>query len=164
MNITKTLLAILDEAFDRPPTPWAYFTNGDGQSGYFGTLDKIDFHDAGRAIAGNSIAAQIQHVTFVICVANESISGNADAPDAPDAEQWRQSWSIDNLDSKTWNRMRHNLRTGYADLRQSVVDTSINDDDTFAKIVGVIAHVAYHLGAIRCKAQAIEQTQPENIE
>jgi len=160
MNFTETLLAILDEAFDRPPTSWAYFTDGNGESSYFGTLDTIDFDDGRRCVAGNSIAAQTQHVLFVIRVATESISGNANAPDA---EQWRQSWSIDNLDSETWDQLRHDLRKGYSELRRSIRDTSVGDDGTFATIVGMLAHVAYHLGAIRCKAQAIAQTSPENL-
>jgi len=160
MTVTKALLAILDEAFDRPPTSWAHFTDGNGDSGYFGTLDTIDFHCARRSIYGNSIASQTQHVLFVIRVATESISGDADAPNA---EQWRQSWSIDNLDSDSWNRLREELRNGYTELRQTIRNASIDDGDTFANIIGVIAHVAYHLGAIRCKAQAIAETEREDI-
>lgn len=160
MNVTETLLAILDEAFDRPPTSWSHFTDGDGQSGYFGTLDSIDFQDAVRSISGNSIAAQTQHVLFVIRVANDLLSGSAGAPDA---ERWRQSWFINDIDSKAWDRMRDEVRTGYGDLRRSIRDASIDDDETLANIVGVIAHVAYHLGAIRCKAQAMKPTQPEDI-
>lgn len=155
MNINETLLAILDEAFDRPAPSWAHFTDGDGQSGYFGTLEKIDFRNARRTIAGTSIAAQTKHVTFVVRVVTESNTANAGAPDA---DQWRQSWSIDDLDSEQWNRMRPELRNAYIDLRQFIRETPTIDDATFANIIGAIVHVAYHLGAIRCKALAIKDT------
>lgn len=159
MNVTETLIAILDEAFDRPPTSWSHFTDGDGQSGYFGTLDNIDFQDARRSVVGNSIAAQTQHVSFVIRVANDLLSG---AAGAPDAERWRQSWSINDINPEIWDRMRDEVRTGYGDLRRSIRNTPIDDDETLTNIVGVVAHVAYHLGAIRCKAQAIKPTQHED--
>lgn len=152
MNVTETILAILDEAFDRPPTSWAHFTDGDGQSGYFATLEKVDFRDARRSIAGNSIAAQTKHVTFVIRVATESSNPNSIAPDA---DQWRESWSIDNLDSDKWNLMCNELRNAYADLRQFILETPINNDVTFANVIGAIVHIAYHLGAIRCKVHAV---------
>jgi hypothetical protein len=155
MNVKETILAILDEAFDRPPTSWAHFTEGDGQSGYFGTLEKIDFRNAGQSIAGNSIAAQTKHVTFVIRVATKSSTANSIAPDA---DQWRQSWSIDDLDSEKWNRMRQELRNAYIELRQFIRETPITDDVTFANVIGAIVHVAYHLGAIRCKALAVNDT------
>lgn len=152
MNVTDTILSILDEAFDRPPTSWAHFTDGDGDSGYFGTLQKIDFRDAQRAIAGTSIAAQTKHVTFVIRVATKSRSTDSDAPDAG---QWRQSWAIDNLDSEKWRQMCQELRKAYYDLRHVISEASLTDDETFANVIGVVVHIAYHLGAIRAKAAAV---------
>jgi hypothetical protein len=91
----------------------------------------------------------------VIRVATKSSTANSIAPDA---DQWRQSWSIDDLDSEKWNRMRQELRNAYIELRQFIRETPITDDVTFANVIGAIVHVAYHLGAIRCKALAVNDT------
>ena len=155
MNPTQHFLALLDEAFDRPPTSWAHFTSGGGRSSYFGTLDQLNYLQAQQTHAGNSIAAQTKHVTFVVRVAAASISGN---PDSPDAEQWNQSWKLSELDSEMWERLCSELREAYSELRHVIRETSITDDDTFATIAGVITHVAYHLGAVRCKAETLDDT------
>lgn len=148
------LVAILDEAFEKPPGEWHHFTEASPDSGYFGTLAQLTVVEAGRPVAGTSVAEQVSHVTFVMETSTTLLRG---ASDPPGLEQWRASWQTVDLDAPTWERLQHELRDAYRRLRDSVQSQSVWSAEAFAVVVGTLAHVAYHLGAIKQKIAVLNR-------
>lgn len=150
--VVEQLLAILDEAFSHPSRPWSYFTDPSPDSGYFGILSGLDAAGAARPVGGTSVAAQVGHVTFAMHASTAFIQGN---PEAPGLELWRQSWQVPEVDEETWRQMQARLREAYHGLRGAIESHDISQIASLGVSIGAIAHIAYHLGAIKQKLAII---------
>lgn len=142
----EQLLAVLREAFEGPSGSWSYFTDSGAESGLFGTLEKLDAAEASRASGGTSIAAHAHHVGFALAASAASLRGDRSA------HNWAESWSVATVDEPAWRRIRDELRARYDDLRRSIASHAAGSLEVFGESTGVLAHAAYHLGAIRQKA------------
>lgn len=151
--VIEQLLMILDEAFSDAPKPWVYFTDPSPDSTYFGVLSTVDVATAIRPIGRTSIAAQINHVIFAMRASSASIQGD---PESPGLEQWQQSWQITDLDAGTWRQMQTQLRSAYNDLRRTIETHGVSHIQSLGTAIGAIAHVAYHLGAIKQKIAIVK--------
>lgn len=149
------LVAILDEAFAKPPGHWHHFTDVSPDSGYYGTLAKLSSEVAGQAVAETSVADQVSHVIFVLNTAAQSLSLDAIPPGQ---DEWRASWQAGPLDEATWQKLQLELRGAYDRLRESILFHGVKNAEVFAAIVGTIAHVAYHLGAIKQKVAVLKSS------
>jgi hypothetical protein len=125
---------------------------GSAESCYFGTLQLVSHDDAIKPMAGTSIASQVKHVLFILHVANELLSGR---PYSPGADAWEQSFELESLSKSRWDDMSQSLRCQYANLRDLIEQSSLEDESLLGHAVGTIAHLAYHLGAIRCKVRGL---------
>jgi len=148
------LLAILDEAFERPPKKWHHFTDASPASGYFGTLAELPHANAGRPVAATSVADQVSHVAFLMNASARSLRGDAHSPSQ---EQWQASWATVDLDEPTWRRLREELRDAYGDLRDAIRSAGSLNAEALEIAIGVLAHVAYHLGAIKQKLAVLDR-------
>lgn len=148
------LTAVLDEAFEHPPKPWSYFTDPSPDAGYIGTLAKLSAAEAREVVGGTSIAGQVQHVIFAMEASAAFIQGN---PDSPSLEQWQQSWQVQELDDTAWAQMQQDLRDAYQRLRRVIESDGTASAQSFGGAIGAIAHVAYHLGAIKQKIAARDE-------
>ncbi len=150
----RQLVAVLDEAFEKPSGEWHHFTDASPDSGYFGTIAKLPFAKAGRSVAGTSVAEQVHHVTFVMDTLTAHLSGGSDSPGL---EQWQASWHAKAIDEAAWQRLQEQLHAAYARLRHAIQRHSVSDAESFGASVGTLAHVAYHLGAIRQKIALLNE-------
>jgi hypothetical protein len=144
------LLAVLREAFEGPER-WSYFTDHGAEAGLFGTLAKFDAAEASRPVGGTSVAAHAGHVAFGLEASAAWVRGDRAQRD------WAQSWRTATVDDAAWARLQDELRRGYDDLRRAVEGHAAGGVEAFGGAVGAVAHVAYHLGAIRQKAAALRQ-------
>jgi hypothetical protein len=64
---------------------------------------------------------------------------------------WKKSWRVATVDAAAWTQLVEGLRSEYHRLRQAVQLRAWSSEQAFGEAVGVIAHVAYHLGSIRQK-------------
>lgn len=144
-KIMGQLLAVLHEGFEGPTTPWSYFTDAREDAGLTGTLKPLCASDASRSVAGQSIVAHVHHVAFGMHAAADWIRGNHTP------KEWKESWSVLAVDDQEWDKVKDALREAYDDLRQALAFHSSDSVHSFGGAVGSIAHVAYHLGAIRQK-------------
>jgi hypothetical protein len=55
------------------------------------------------------------------------------------------------VDDAAWASLQEQLRRGYEDLRQAIPAHAASRVEAMGGAIGAIAHVAYHLGAIRQK-------------
>jgi len=63
--------------------------------------------------------------------------------------KWDEAWRTVKVDASTWGEIRSGLRhEAHAWLRALAAAREVNDRE-LAGMIGSIAHLAYHLGAIR---------------
>jgi hypothetical protein len=138
-------LRVLREAFEGPPGPWSYFTDKDSKAGVFGTIDGLSAADASRRLgtSATTIASHVDHLAGSLAISTRWIRGELTARDRD------QSWMVAELDERGWSALRANLRREYDTLLMTIQSQGRWDEDAIGGAVGAIAHVAYHLGAIR---------------
>ena len=123
------------------------FILNSGDLGLLRSLDKLSPADASRATNGGAtIAAHAQHVRYGLSLMNRwATSGGNPFADAT----WDEAWKISHVDESGWKEIRAGLR-----LEAQRWSTALNTprEVTAVELTGMIAsvaHLAYHLGAIR---------------
>ena len=115
------------------------------------TLDSLTAAEASAPIAesGTSIASHAEHVRFYVADRIQSFRGEETGE-----VDWQQSWKVQTVTAEQWDALRNALREAYQEL-QSVLhgfETWEIAGQAWGAIA-VIAHSAYHLGAIRLALQ-----------
>lgn len=144
VEVTGQLVAVLKEALDGAEQ-WSYFTDHGEDAGLIGTLTKLSAAEASESIGGTSIASHVHHTVFGFRASTAWIKGDRSNRD------WQESWRISVVDSAGWQRLQEELRRSYQDLRQAIEQHAETDVLALGGAIGAIAHVAYHLGAIKQK-------------
>jgi hypothetical protein len=92
-----------------------------------------------------SIAGKVEHIRFYLRVLEGCIQrvemGKID---------WNESWRLKEVTPEEWDALKDELKVTY----QSVLATMKNlenweGEDDISASLGILAHTAYHLGAIR---------------
>jgi hypothetical protein len=149
--VVGQLVGVLREAFEGPAQGWGYFTDQGPEAGLLGTLERLSAADASRPVGGSSVAAHAQHVAFGLAVSSAWIRGDNTPQD------WTQSWAVRAVDEAGWDGLREKLRAGFRDLLGVVEAHGCDRPEAFGAAVAAIAHVAYHLGAVKQKAACLRQ-------
>jgi hypothetical protein len=144
-ELTNTLTTLLAELVDGAPEGGAYMLNG-GDPGLLRSLDKLSAQAASRsADGGGTIAAHVEHLRYGLSLMNRWAGGENPFTDA----DWSRSWRTTSVSDAEWQALRDGLadeahRWGAALGQPREVNAmEING------VIGSIAHLAYHLGAIR---------------
>ena len=146
MNIViRQLLSVLREGFEGPPESWSYFTDNDRNAGLFGTLAKLSADNASLSLRGTTIAAHVHHVIFGLDASSAWIRGERSPLN------WQESWRVNEVDDATWEEMLEQLSNSYKKLKQAIQSYATFSEEAMGGTIGAIAHIAYHLGAIRQK-------------
>ena len=135
------LLTVLRESYEGPQLSPCYL---DTDGGLRGTLAKLSAEQASRADEGRtSIAAHAHHVLFGLEAFGAPLRGDNSRRD------WNQSWSVSKVDDAEWRKLQDDLGREY----DAFVDAVKNAKDEAALLTATvgIAHLAYHLGAIRSR-------------
>ena len=139
------LLSVLDEGFEGPQNPWSYFSDKGEEAGLSATIAKLSPSEASRPLGGTTISAHVYHVIFALSASSAWIKGERASPN------WQESWSVSTVDDSTWADMLEQLRRGHKDLHQAILSHASSSVEAMGGSIGAIAHLAYHLGAIRQK-------------
>lgn len=144
-DITETLTTLLRELVDGPPGDAAYMLNS-GDVGLLRSLDKLSAHEAASAVPGGAtIAMHVDHLRYGLSLMNRWSTGENPFANA----DWAASWRKTDVTDAEWERLRRELRTeAHRWLDVLGVPRDV-DAIELNGIVGSIAHLAYHLGAIR---------------
>jgi len=145
----ESIAYLLHETFEGSPEgrPSAYLDRG---TGFFTTLNELSSDEASRAIGGMTIAAQTEHAKFYIDRLCEFLSGRAEKVN------WEDSWLIETVNEAEWDALRASIRKAYEGALRCVAATSEWDTRKAGMAVGLVAHTAYHLGAIRQLAKSVK--------
>lgn len=146
---------ILSEILDGPPGPMAFLLNP-GDPGLVKQLDSVDSARASsRPMAGQTtIAAHVDHVVYGFELLNLWAEGN---PDPWKNADWSASWKRTTVDDAAWESLRRRLKATTAKWKHALAARTDWDDVSAAGAVGMAAHTAYHLGAIRQLLAATEK-------
>lgn len=143
----ESLARLFAELVDGPPPDAAYMLNS-GDAGLLRSLDTLSAAAASRTPASGaaSIAAHVDHLCFGLDLMNRWSAGN---PDPWSGADWTASWKRTVVTEDEWRTLRARLREvtdrWHAALKTprdlSPIDLNV--------VIGSIAHLAYHVGAIR---------------
>lgn len=145
-GLSKTLTRIFSELVNGTH-PKGGFVLNPGDIGLLKSLDQLSAADASRsAHDGATIAAHAQHVRYGLSLMNEwAATGGNPFADA----KWDAAWKIAQVDDGEWQEIRNGLRQETERWQQALGTPREVVDLELMGMVGSVAHIAYHLGAIR---------------
>jgi hypothetical protein len=147
-DFLKDVLLILRETFEGSPEGEgsAYLDRG---VGVFTTLDALSAEAVSHRINGITIAAHTEHFKFYLDRLCEFIRGRTEAVN------WEQSWLIEEVNETEWNALRGVVRKAYENVLLTFAEVETWNQDNIGDAVAIVAHTAYHLGAIRQLAKNV---------
>jgi hypothetical protein len=142
-QVKAGLLAVLDEAFEHHHGIFL-----DKGCTLFETLEQFDAARASVPVGGQcaSVAAHVAHMTFYLDVARRYMTG-----EELGKLDWMEIWrTVREVTPERWSELKADLRRAHGDLLAMLQsDQAWGDENTWAGVMGITAHTAYHLGAIR---------------
>jgi hypothetical protein len=149
-QVRHTLQQLLRELLDGPPEAASFVLNP-GDSGLFRSLAKLSAADASaRSNGGSSIAAHVHHLRYGFELMNRWAKGENPFADADYAASWAQQEVTD----EEWRARRDGFEREARAWLKAIEEPRELDDTALSGMIGSIAHLAYHLGAIRQIAPA----------
>ncbi|PYT00518.1 MAG: hypothetical protein DMF63_08100 [Acidobacteria bacterium] len=147
-QFTASIAYLLRETFEGSPEgqPSAYLDRG---IGIFNTLDGLSADNASREFTGTTIAAQTEHAKFYLDRLCEFINGRTERVN------WEDSWLIETVNDAEWDALRQTVRKSYENLLRCLASVDEWTEDRTGMAIGMVAHTAYHLGAIRQIAKSV---------
>jgi hypothetical protein len=142
-DFTKTLTTLFRELTDGPGE-FAYMLNR-GDEGLLRSLDKLTAADASSSTGSAPIAAHVDHLRYGLSLMNRWSAGE----NPFDAADWSTSWRITTVSDQAWRALRDGLRDEVSRWIEAMATPRDVNGDELNSVVGSIAHLAYHLGAIR---------------
>jgi len=132
-------------------TGGAYILNS-GDAGLLRSLDKLSAADASRALDGGAtIAAHAQHVRYGLSLMNRWVTEGGD----PFADAtWDEAWKTSRVSDAEWAEIRRGLGDEARRWLQALGAPREVNRVELTGMIGSIAHLAYHLGAVRQIAKA----------
>jgi len=144
----KSLAYLFHETFEGSPEGQgsAYLDHG---VGIFSTLDNLSSEQVSRESNGTTIAAQTEHAKFYLDRLCEFIGGRTERVN------WEDSWLIEDVNETEWNALRDGVRKSYENALRCFAENQNWSEDNVGMAIGLLAHTAYHLGAIRQIAKSL---------
>ena len=140
---------LLRESFEGSPEgqPSAYLDRG---VGFFSTIDAVSADQASREFSGTTIAAQTEHAKFYLDRLCEFIGGRTERVN------WEDSWLIETVNDAEWEALRSTVKRSYENALRCLASVEVWTEDRTGMAIGLVAHTAYHLGAIRQLAKSAQ--------
>jgi hypothetical protein len=150
-DIAKPLGMLLSELVDGASKDGGYMLNP-GDAGLLRSLEKLSAAEASaRTPNGSSIAAHVDHVRSSLALMNLWSQGE----DPFASADWSQSWRKVEVSEPEWRQRIADLRAEATRWLGVLREPREVDEVELNAIIGSIAHLAYHLGAIRQINQSV---------
>ena len=145
-QISTTLASLFKELVDGVPRDPSYMLNT-GDAGLHGSLEKLSAEDASRtSLGGASIAAHVDHLRYGLALMNQWKAGVKNPWAGAD---WTTSWKISAVTDAEWVRLRQELRAETDRWLGALGTARAMDETQLTYMIASIAHLAYHVGAVR---------------
>jgi hypothetical protein len=142
-RFTRELFNCLDETFDRHHGMFL-----DKGTSLFETLNSMTAADASKRAGANcaTVAAHVEHVRFYLDVLEEIVR----TENIIDVD-WRNIWqTVSEVTPDDWEAQKQRLRDSYERVLNTIKTYDRwHNEYGVAGSFSVVAHCAYHLGAIR---------------
>ncbi len=144
----KSLAYLFHETFEGSPDGQgsAYLDHG---IGILSTLDKLSAEQVSSESHGTTIAAQTEHAKFYLDRLSEFINGRTERVN------WEDSWLIEDVNDTEWHALRDGVRKSYENVLRCFAENQNWSEENVGMAMGMLAHTAYHLGAIRQIAKGV---------
>ena len=137
----KSILYLFRETFEGSPDSGSVYL--DRGVGIFNTLEKLSADEVSREFGSTTIAAQTEHAKFFLDRFLEFMTGGIEKVN------WDDSWLIETVNETEWNHLRDAVRKSYENALRTFAEIEDWNQDTIGEAIAIVAHTAYHLGAIR---------------
>lgn len=146
-HFVESVAYLLRETFEGSPEgqPSAYLDRG---VGVFITLAGTSAEAASRHHFGSTIAAHTEHAKFYLDRLCEFINGRTERVN------WEDSWLIETVDDDEWAALQSSVRKAYENSLKCLAEDREWTEMQVGMAMGLVAHTACHLGAIRQMAKA----------
>ena len=141
-QVANAILALLQESFET--VEGIYLDRG---TSLFETLETLTAEQVSRPIVdgGTTIAGHVYHVRFYLQAIRDYMEGKSQ----PNLD-WKQSWVVKTVNEAEWKDLREKLADERDCIVREITETvDWNDERRLGGSMGIIAHTAFHLGAIR---------------
>ena len=144
---SPALSRLFSELVDGAAAGGEAFILNSGDAGLLRSLDKLTAAAASRsANGGATIAAHAQHVRYGLSLMNRwAAEGGNPFADA----KWDEAWKTSAVDDAAWTEIRAGLRDETHRWLKALGGVRDVADVEFTGMIASVAHLAYHLGAIR---------------
>ena len=144
-ELTRTLATLFGELVNGAAADGAYILNA-GDGGLLRSLDTISAKAASALTpTGSSIAAHVDHLLYGLSLMNRWSAGENPFADA----DWSTSWKNTTVSDDEWQTRRAELRAEATRWLEALRAPRDVREIELNGMIGSIAHLAYHLGAIR---------------
>lgn len=144
-ELTRTLTTLFAELVDGAPKGAAFMLNPQ-DPGLLRSLDRLPAEAASHsADGGATIAAHVEHLRYGLSLMNRWAGGENPFADA----DWTAAWRTTSVSEEEWERLRAALRDEAHRWLTALGEPREVSGIELSGVVGSIAHLAYHLGAIR---------------
>ena len=146
-SIAHTLTRLFSELVDGAREPNGAFMLNSGDIGLLRSLDALLPAAASRSVNGGAtIAAHAQHLRYGLSLMNRwATEGGNPFADA----RWDEAWKTTAVDADEWQEIRGGLRDAAERWTEALGAPREVNEVELAGMIASIAHLAYHLGAIR---------------
>lgn len=148
--LKKQILTLLEEAFEKVHGIYL-----DGGTSLLETLATVSAEEASKpaVVGGTTIAGHAAHIKFYLNVTADYVDGKELGK-----LDWKQSWLVSSVTSAEWDTLRKELKKIYAALLTRFKGfRNWNDEKRLGGAMGIIAHTAFHIGAIRQIMRAVKK-------
>ena len=146
-ELNPVLTQLFAELVHGAPEGGGAFILNSGDAGLLRSLDRLSAAEASRsANEGATIAAHARHVQYGLSLMNRwAREGGNPFADAT----WDAAWTTTAVDDDEWRSIRAELGLETGRWLESLGSRREVSPIELAGMIGSIAHLAYHLGAIR---------------
>jgi hypothetical protein len=141
-----TLVQLLNELLDGSVTGAAWMLNPE-DPGLLRSLAKLSAAEASAipSAGGASVAAHVDHLRYGLSLLNRWSQGEQPFADADYSASWRRTA----VSEPEWESLREALRREATAWREALQRPRALSQFELTGVVASVAHLAYHLGAIR---------------
>lgn len=145
-DLANTLATLFGELVDGAPAASGSYILNAGDAGLIRSLDRLTAAAASATTAtGSSIAAHVDHLRYGLSLMNRWSAGANPFQDA----DWSASWKKPTVSADEWRTLRAELQREAARWLDALRTPRELQPVELNGVVASVAHLAYHLGAIR---------------
>ena len=145
-NLHTSLAQLASELVDGPPGE-AFMLNP-GDPGLLRSLQQISAADASRLPPNGAapVAAHVDHLCYGLELLNRWSAGEQNPWSTAD---WTASWKRTSVTDEEWAALQSRLRDATSRWQRALAAPREMSPIELNGVIGSLAHLAYHLGAIR---------------